>query len=135
MFLNLTRHVRHRIHRVVYDWSLMRSNHVRDDDAGDYSDEDDASWKVRRASSKLLASVIATRPELLSEMYNTVAPALIRRFSEREESVRVDILNTFIELVKQTGKTGGGGEASSVVAATAAADGSRDSKRRKGDVE
>ncbi|TPX40273.1 hypothetical protein SeLEV6574_g06705 [Synchytrium endobioticum] len=103
-----------------------------DDDAGDYSDEDDVSWKVRRASSKLLASIIATRPELLSEMYITVAPALIKRFSEREESVRVDVLSTFIELVKQTGKSCGG---ISNCALTAAADGGRDSKRRKSEIE
>ncbi|TPX36593.1 hypothetical protein SmJEL517_g01294 [Synchytrium microbalum] len=101
-----------------------------EEDDGDYSDEDDVSWKVRRASSKLLASIIATRPELLAQMYATVAPALIKRFSEREESVRVDILTTFIELVKQTGKSGGG----SVVGPTAA-DGTRDSKRWKGEVD
>ena len=32
-----------------------------------------------------------------------VAPVLISRFKEREESVRVDILNTFITLIRQNG--------------------------------
>ncbi|KAJ3084208.1 Cullin-associated NEDD8-dissociated protein 1 [Quaeritorhiza haematococci] len=78
-----------------------------DDDEVDYSDDDDVSWKVRRASSKLLASIIGTRSELLGEVYKTVAPVLIGRFKEREESVRVDVFNTFVVLVRQTGATAG----------------------------
>ncbi|KAJ3295312.1 Cullin-associated NEDD8-dissociated protein 1 [Borealophlyctis nickersoniae] len=78
-----------------------------EDDEDDYSDDDDVSWKVRRASSKLLASVIDTRPELLVDLLNTVAPALTARFQEREESVRVDVLGTFIALVRQTGSVAG----------------------------
>ncbi|CAG8542306.1 10983_t:CDS:10 [Racocetra fulgida] len=75
----------------------------------DYSDDDDISWKVRRSSSKLLASIIGTRHELLSQLYNNVAPALVSRFKEREESVRVDILQTFIVLLRQTHVYGGEG--------------------------
>lgn len=69
----------------------------------DYSDEDDdMSWKVRRSASKLLAAVIDTRSDLLQQMYENVAPVLINRFKEREESVRVDIFETFITLLRQT---------------------------------
>ncbi|KAI8826801.1 armadillo-type protein [Fimicolochytrium jonesii] len=69
----------------------------------DYSDEDDVSWKVRKGSSKLLASIIGTRSDFLEELLKTVAPALIARFKEREESVRVDVLGTFTTLIRQTG--------------------------------
>lgn len=72
------------------------------DDASDYSDDDDMSWKVRRCASKTLAAVIETRLDLLTSMYNTIAPVLINRFKEREESVRVDIIQTFITLLRQT---------------------------------
>lgn len=51
-----------------------------DGDSEEYSDDDDMSWKVRRAAAKCLESVIATRHELLSEFYKTVAPTLIARF-------------------------------------------------------
>ncbi|KAG9293713.1 hypothetical protein G9A89_019050 [Geosiphon pyriformis] len=78
-----------------------------EDDEGTYSDEDDISWKVRRSSSKLLAAIIGTRHEILSQLYLQVAPALVQRFKEREESVRVDILQTFIVLLRQTLVYGG----------------------------
>ncbi|CAO3683491.1 unnamed protein product [Umbelopsis vinacea] len=81
---------------------------VEDDEIEDYSDDDDdVSWKVRRSASKVLAALIETRHDLLSQIYQTVAPALISRFKEREESVRVDVLQTFIVLLRQTYLYGG----------------------------
>ena len=44
---------------------------------------------------------------MLTQLYQTVAPALISRFKEREESVRVDVLQTFIVLLRQTYLYGG----------------------------
>lgn len=77
----------------------------------DYSDDDDdMSWKVRRSASKVLSAIIETRSDLLQQLYETVAPALISRFKEREESVRADILQTFITLLRQTNVYGGSSE-------------------------
>ena len=78
-----------------------------DDDIGDesddeYSDDDDISWKVRRAAAKCLEAVISTRHELLTEFYRTVSPKLISRFKEREENVKTDIFNAYIALLKQS---------------------------------
>ncbi|GAA5945445.1 hypothetical protein JCM10213_005987 [Rhodosporidiobolus nylandii] len=68
----------------------------------EYDDEDDTSWKVRRSATKLLTSVITTRPDLLSSLYKTVSPALIARFGDREETVRVEVWATYTALLKQT---------------------------------
>lgn len=68
----------------------------------EYSDDDDMSWKVRRASAKCLEAVIATRHEMLMEFYRTISPALIERFKEREENVKVDIFHSYIALLRQT---------------------------------
>lgn len=52
-----------------------------DEDANDeYSDDDDMSWKVRRAAAKCLEAVISTRRDLLPDLYRIVSPALIARF-------------------------------------------------------
>ena len=78
-----------------------------DDEDGDesedeYSDDDDMSWKVRRAAAKCLEAIIATRHELLHEFYSKVSPVLIGRFKEREENVKADIFHAYIALLKQT---------------------------------
>lgn len=65
------------------------------------------SWKVRRTSAKLLAAIIGTRQDLLGQLYASVSPSLINRFKEREETVRVEILQTFITLLRQTNTFGG----------------------------
>lgn len=65
------------------------------------------SWKVRRTSAKLLAAIIGTRQDLLGQLYSTIAPTLISRFKEREETVRLEILQTFIALLRQTNTYGG----------------------------
>lgn len=72
------------------------------EDSEEYSDDDDMSWKVRRAAAKCLESVIATRHELLTEFYKTVSPALIARFKEREENVKCDIFSAYIALLRAT---------------------------------
>ncbi|RWS15707.1 Cullin-associated NEDD8-dissociated protein 1-like protein [Dinothrombium tinctorium] len=71
----------------------------------EYSDDDDMSWKVRRAAAKCLEAVIATRHDMVVEFYKTVSPVLIIRFKEREENVKVDIFHAYNALLKQTRPT------------------------------
>lgn len=88
-----------------------------DDDLGfddEYSDDEDMSWKVRRGAVKTLNAAITTRQELLSAFVTTVAPILVTRFSEREESVRLDVLQTFLSLLKQVQLSNGRAQATEV---------------------
>lgn len=75
---------------------------------GGFDDDDDASWKVRRCAAKGLHTVISTRSsgDLLDSgvLYATVAPALVKRFVEREENVRLEILSAMALLVRKTGE-------------------------------
>jgi cullin-associated NEDD8-dissociated protein 1 len=71
------------------------------------NDEDDTSWKVRRCAAKVAHVLIATRSQgdLLDDgtLYSTVAPALVSRFKEREENVRLEVLSALTLLVRITG--------------------------------
>jgi cullin-associated NEDD8-dissociated protein 1 len=72
-----------------------------------YDDDDDASWKVRRCAAKVLYTLISTRSngDLLDDgtLYDRVAPALIARFKEREDNVRLEVLATLSNLIKKSG--------------------------------
>jgi len=85
------------------DMDVNGADEDEDDEEDDvYSDDDDMSWKVRRASAKCLASILGSRTELLSEFYSTVSPKLIARFKEREENVKADIFQAYVALLRQT---------------------------------
>ncbi|XP_076630986.1 cullin-associated and neddylation-dissociated 1 isoform X1 [Colletes latitarsis] len=82
---------------------VMEIEEDGEEDAEDeYSDDDDMSWKVRRATAKCLEAVVSTRRELLPDLYKVVSPALISRFKEREENVKSDIFHAYIALLRQT---------------------------------
>jgi len=76
------------------------------DDADGVSDDDDSSWKVRRSAAKCLGSIIRSRPEMLDMLYTELNSEeehiLISRFKEREEQVKLDVFNVFIDLLNQT---------------------------------
>ncbi|XP_074579809.1 cullin-associated NEDD8-dissociated protein 1 [Curcuma longa] len=79
-----------------------------DESENEYTDDEDASWKVRRAAAKCLQAIIVSRPEMLTMLYAEACPKLIERFKEREENVKMDVFNTFIELLHQTGNVSKG---------------------------
>lgn len=60
--------------------AMEADENEEDDDQEDYSDDDDVSWKIRRAASKCLDAIIHTRHELLHVFYSEVSPILISRF-------------------------------------------------------
>ena len=71
-------------------------------DSEEYSDDDDMSWKVRRAAAKCLESIIATRHDMIEDFYRELSPALISRFKEREENVKSDIFHAYVALLKNS---------------------------------
>ncbi|PSC76088.1 cullin-associated NEDD8-dissociated 1 isoform B [Micractinium conductrix] len=76
-----------------------------DEDASEeeWSDDEDTSWKVRRAAAKAVSAVITHFPDLLTEVYPKVAPTLAARFREREETVKQDVFQAYVDLLRQVG--------------------------------
>ncbi|KAK9463277.1 armadillo-type protein [Lipomyces oligophaga] len=77
----------------------------------EFSDDEDVSWKLRRGAAKMLASLIPTLmrnsgngSNLLIQFYDSVAPLLIKQFNDREETVRVEVIEVIAVLVTETGK-------------------------------
>lgn len=73
----------------------------------DFDDDDDASWKVRRCAAKALYTLISTRStDLLDNgtLYRDLATPLVRRFDEREESVRLEVIAATSLLIRKTGE-------------------------------
>ncbi|KAI9715801.1 MAG: hypothetical protein M1828_000706 [Chrysothrix sp. TS-e1954] len=75
------------------------------EEEGGADNEDDLSWKVRRSAAKLLQTIVSIRGRLLlenPELFDRIARALVDRFQEREETVRLEILRTLDLLIKST---------------------------------
>ena len=86
------------------DEEMMDEDEDEDEysDDGDYSGDDDSSWKVRSASVKCLGAVIRSRSEMLHALYNTAMPQLLLRFREREEIVKMEVFTAFKDLLRQS---------------------------------
>ena len=72
-----------------------------------YSDDEHTSYKIRRSATKLLAAIIATRPEILVNLLRVVSPVLITRFGDREETVKLEVWATYVTLLTQVRVYGG----------------------------
>jgi cullin-associated NEDD8-dissociated protein 1 len=77
-----------------------------EEEEGFMSDDDDVSWKVRRCAAKVLSTIISTRShgDLLQNgtLYEKILPALIGCFHEREENVRLEVLQALALLIRKT---------------------------------
>lgn len=69
-------------------------------DDGVPEDDDDTSWKVRRAAVSIIDAVIKTRPDKVKAIIARYSDTLIGRVKERIDDVKVEILNTFQGIIK-----------------------------------
>jgi len=74
------------------------------DDGFEDDDDDDTSFLVRRGALRALSALVRCGPPSLDELWDTygVGSALLSRFKEREDNVRVDAILCFEALLKRT---------------------------------
>ena len=82
-------------------WSKMTFSYCSESEEEQYTDDEDTSWKVRKAAARLLTFLIRSYPSLLPDIYKQASKTLISRFKEREENVKLEVLSTFAELIVQ----------------------------------
>jgi cullin-associated NEDD8-dissociated protein 1 len=58
-------------------------------------DDDDTAWKVRKSAVKIIDAMIVSCPVSLKEYWGQFADLLSSRFIERDDNVKVEILETF----------------------------------------
>ncbi len=95
-----------------YIYNDQEDVEMEEDDAGwgsDFSndneaneDDDDTSWKVRRAAIKTIEAIITSRPDMLKVVYQDYADLIVKQFRERDNNVNINILETFSVLLKST---------------------------------
>lgn len=66
----------------------------------DFSDDDEISWKVRRASARLLYTFMLYPTCSFDVVLDELLPYFISRLVEREENVRVEIMSLLILVIK-----------------------------------
>lgn len=81
--------------------------------------------QVRRAAAALVVALIEAYPDAAGELYGACHGPLVRKFAEREESVKLDVLAAYCALVRANAAAGEGAmdsEASAAADAGADAD-------------
>ena len=70
-----------------------------EDDAAAMMDDDDTSWKVRRGANSIVNSILRTRRDLVSQIHAKYCISLVSCFKERIDDVKIDILDTFMQIL------------------------------------
>lgn len=71
-----------------------------DDDDDDYTDDDDTSWKVRRAAVHCIHGMIDVQFKPPNQIVDDFGKVLVSRFKEREETVKLEVFDTFKSLLR-----------------------------------
>jgi|TARA_B110000305_G_C19387812_1_gene613186 hypothetical protein len=67
-------------------------------------DDDDTAWKVRKGSVKIIDSIVINCPGHLEEYGDKYIDLLSSRFIERDDYVKIDIIETFQHLIRSFGQ-------------------------------
>ena len=59
------------------------------------NDDDDSSWKVRRAATRVISAFLSGKDETLVNFFDSICACLVSKFRERVSSVKIEIMLAF----------------------------------------
>uniref|UniRef100_A0AC35UGK6 TIP120 domain-containing protein n=1 Tax=Rhabditophanes sp. KR3021 TaxID=114890 RepID=A0AC35UGK6_9BILA len=68
----------------------------------DDSDDEDSSWKVRRAAVKCIFAICNVQKNKFSTVLNNYLPILVGRIKEREEMIKIELLQAIQSIITNT---------------------------------
>lgn len=95
------------------------SEHDEEDEEEDYaSDDEDTSWKVRKAAVKTVRALIG-RPEVMrADVFERCCSELVGQFREHADNVRVEVISCFALLLTVVTQVEASGQSASLFAKT-----------------
>ena len=87
---------------IIFIFELHKDYSDEEEDDDDWTDDEDMSWKVRRASAKCFDAFIVS--SITNKYLESVGSLLIQRTREREESVLIEVLLSLRNLIKRLGR-------------------------------
>ncbi|KAF2863161.1 TIP120-domain-containing protein [Piedraia hortae CBS 480.64] len=67
-----------------------------------FEEEEDVRWKVRRCTAKATRALVDSMEPNEEALYSIIAPALVSRFKEGEEAVRLEVLEALSAVVSKS---------------------------------
>ena len=73
-----------------------------DNNALEIEEDDDTSWKVRRASVRCISAFVKTKSDMLGTYASSLSDELVDRFKERDINVKLVVFSTMSDLLRES---------------------------------
>jgi len=91
-----------------YSYDAEQNEEMEEDNEGwgsdfeedDQQGDDDTAWKVRKSACRIINAIVLTCPGQMAEFGDKFLDCMKERFKERDQSVKIDILDSFQRMIR-----------------------------------